>query len=325
MQKRRFKGLAIGSILTLASLSIQAADNWPDKPIHLVVGFAPGGGVDIMARIIQKPLSDKLGQPVIVDNLPGAGGNIAAAKVAHAAKDGNTLLVSVISSMAISASLYKNLEYNLDRDLTPVGVIASVPNVLVVHPSVPATSVKELIALAKAQPNKLSYGSAGTGTTVHFTGELFASMADVKMTHIPYKGAAPAMNDLLGGQVQLMFDFLSAAAPQIKAGKLRALAVTSKTRSPLLPQVPTVAEAGVPGYEALASFGVFAPMGTPEAVIERVNREIAAIVARPEIVQKLAVVAATPDAHTVTESRAVLKSEIGKWGDLVKKTGVTLD
>jgi tripartite-type tricarboxylate transporter receptor subunit TctC len=291
MQKRRFKGLAIGSILTLASLSIQAADNWPDKPIHLVVGFAPGGGVDIMARIIQKPLSDKLGQPVIVDNLPGAGGNIAAAKVAHAAKDGNTLLVSVISSMAISASLYKNLEYNLDRDLTPVGVIASVPNVLVVHPSVPATSVKELIALAKAQPNKLSYGSAGTGTTVHFTGELFASMADVKMTHIPYKGAAPAMNDLLGGQVQLMFDFLSAAAPQIKAGKLRALAVTSKTRSPLLPQVPTVAEAGVPGYEALASFGVFAPMGTPEAVIERVNREIAAIVARPEIVQKLAVVA----------------------------------
>jgi tripartite-type tricarboxylate transporter receptor subunit TctC len=291
MQKRRFKSLAIGLILTLASLSIQAADNWPDKPIHLVVGFAPGGGVDIMARIIQKPLSDKLGQPVIVDNLPGAGGNIAAAKVAHAAKDGNTLLVSVVSSMAISASLYKNLEYNLDRDLTPVGVIASVPNVLVVHPSVPATSVKELIALAKAQPNKLSYGSAGTGTTVHFTGELFASMADVKMTHIPYKGAAPAMNDLLGGQVQLMFDFLSAAAPQIKAGKLRALAVTSKTRSPLLPQVPTVAEAGVPGYEALASFGVFAPMGTPEAVIERVNREIAAIVARPEIVQKLAVVA----------------------------------
>lgn len=325
MQKHKLALAAIATVFALTSGAEASAQSWPDRPIRLVVGFAPGGGVDIMARIIQKPLSDRLGQPVIVENAPGAGGNIAAAKVAQASKDGDTLLVSVISSLAISASVYKNMPYNVSKDLAPVAVIASVPNVLVVNPSVPANSVKELIALAKAQPNKLSYGSAGTGTMVHFTGELFTSMANVKMTHVPYKGAAPAMNDLLGGQVQLMFDFLSAASPQIKAGKLRPLAVTGKSRSPFLPDVPTVAEAGVPGYEALSSFGVFAPAGTSQAVIDRLNKEISEIVVRPEIVQRLAASSATPDPQTVAQSQANLKAEMSKWGELVRKTGVTLD
>lgn len=302
-----------------------AAQTYPDKPIKIIVGFPPGGAVDIIARTIGEPLGDRLGQTVIVENRSGAGGNIGAEHVARATPDGYTLLVSAVSSLAISASLYRNIRYKLLDDLAPVAVVASVPNVLVVHPSVEANSVNELIALAKAQPGKLNFGSAGTGTTVHFAGELFKSMADVEMVHIPYKGAAPAMTDLLGAQVQLMFDFLSAAAPQIKTGKLRALGVTSNTRSPILPDVPTIAEAGVPGYEVLGNFGVFAPAGTPGAVIDRLSREVAAVVKLPEVQERLAAQAATPVLQTPAEFEAGLKAEVAKWAKIVKSTGVQLD
>ena len=301
------------------------AQTFPDKPIKVIVGFPPGGAVDIIARTISQPLSDRLGQTVIVENRSGAGGNIGAEHVARATPDGYTLLVSAVSSLAVSASLYRNIRYKLLDDLAPVAVVASVPNVLVVHPSVKANSVGELIALAKAEPGKLNFGSAGTGTTVHFAGELFKSMADVEMVHIAYKGAAPAMTDLLGGQVQLMFDFLSAAAPQIKTGKLRALGVSSNTRSPLLPDVPTIAEAGVPGYEVLGNFGIFAPAGTPRAVIDRLNREVAAVVKLPEVQERLAAQAATPVLQTPTEFEAGLKAEVAKWAKIVKSTGVQLD
>lgn len=302
-----------------------AAQDYPTKPIRLVVGFPPGGGVDILGRLVAAPLSEKLGKQVVVENLSGAGGNIAAANVARAQPDGYTLLISAVSTLAISSNLYSNLQYDLMKDLTPVAVVASVPNVLVVNPSVPAKTVKELIALAKAEPGKLNFASAGTGTTVHLSGELFKSMADVNLVHIPYKGAAPAMNDLLGGQVQMMFDFLSASAQQIKAGKLRALGVTSSTRSPFLPDVPTIAEAGVPGYEVLGYFGIFAPAGTPAAVIDRLNRELAAVVNMPEVKQRFADQSLTPATQTPAEFSAALNGEMKKWAKVVKDTGITLN
>ena len=301
------------------------AQPYPQKTVKLVVGFPPGGGVDIIARSISQALSDRLGQPVIVENRPGAGGNIAAEQVARASPDGHTLLVSAVSSLAISASLYKAPRYDLLKDLTPVAVVASVPNVLVVHPSVKATNVKEFIAYVKANPGKVNFGSAGSGTTVHFAGELFKSMANIDMVHVPYKGAAPAMADLLGGQVQAMFDFLSAAAPQIKSGKLRALGVTSAKRSPVLPDVPTIAEAGLPGYNVLGSFGVMAPSGTPVEVINRLNREIAAVVKLPEVKDHLISYAATPEQQTPAEFAQVLKAEVAKWAKIVDSTGVKLD
>ncbi|HWI79941.1 MAG TPA: tripartite tricarboxylate transporter substrate binding protein [Ramlibacter sp.] len=301
------------------------AQPYPQRTVKLIVGFPPGGGVDIIARSISQALSERLGQPVIVENRPGAGGNIAAEQVAHAAPDGYTLLVSAVSSLAISASLYKAPRYDLLKDLTPVAVVASVPNVLVVHPSVKATNVKEFIAYVKANPGKVNFGSAGSGTTVHFAGELFKSMANLDMVHVPYKGAAPAMADLLGGQVQAMFDFLSAAAPQIKSGKLRALGVTSTTRSPVLPNVPTIAEAGLPGYNVLGSFGVMAPSGTPVDVVNRLNRDIAAVVNMPEIKEHLIAYAATPEQMTPAEFSRVLKAEVAKWAKIVDSTGVKLD
>jgi tripartite-type tricarboxylate transporter receptor subunit TctC len=301
------------------------AQPFPQKPVKLVVGFPPGGGVDIIARSISQALSDRLGQPVIVENRAGAGGNIAAELVAHAPADGHTLLVSAVSSLAISASLYKTPRYDLLKDLAPVAVVASVPNVLVVHPSVKATNVKEFIAYVKANPGKVNFGSAGNGTTVHFSGELFKSMANIDMVHVPYKGAAPAMADLLGGQVQVMFDFLSAAAPHIKNGKLRALGVTSTTRSPVLPGVPTIAEAGLPGYNVLGSFGVMAPAGTPADVVNRLNREIAAVVNLPEVKERLISYAATPEQLSPEEFAQVLKAEVAKWAKIVDATGVRLE
>jgi tripartite-type tricarboxylate transporter receptor subunit TctC len=323
--KRRFATLFALFIALGAITSSAMAQTYPTKPIRLVVGFPPGGGVDIVARLISAPLSERLGKQVVVENLSGAGGNIAATNVARAKPDGYTLLISADSSLAISASLYHNLSYKLLTDLTGVGVVASVPNVLVVNPSVPAKSVKDLIALAKVEPGKLNFGSAGSGTTVHLAGELFKSMTGINMTHIPYKGAAPAMTDLLGGRVQLMFDFLSASAPQIKAGKLRALAVTSSTRSPFLPDVPTVAEAGVPGYEVLGYFGIFAPAGTPAAVIDRLNHELSAVVNQPQVKKRFAEQWLTPAAKSPTEFNDTLKQEVTKWAKIVKATGLALN
>ena len=305
--------------------AVASAQAFPNKPIKLVVGFPPGGGVDIIARSISQQLGDKLGQTIIVENRAGAGGNIAAELVARSPADGHTLLVAAISSLAISASLYKAPRYDLLKELKPVGVIASVPNVLVVNPGVKANNVQELIALAKANPGKINFGSAGNGTTVHFAGELFKSLSNVDMVHIPYKGAAPAMSDLLAGQIQVMFDFLSAAAPQIKAGNLRALGVTGTTRSPLIPNVPTIAEAGVRGYAVLGSFGVMAPAGTPANIISLINREIANVVRMPEVAERLLASAATPEFSTPEELNLTLRAEVVKWAYIIDATGVKLD
>ncbi len=297
------------------------AQNYPTGPVRLLVGFPPGGAVDIMARTVSQRLADVMGQPVVVDNRPGAGGNIAADIIAKAAPDGHTLLISAVSSLAISATFYEKPQYELLKDLTPVGIVGSVPNVLVVHPSVLAENVKEFIALAKSKPGELTFASAGPGTTVHFAGELFKMMAKVDLLHVPYRGAAPAMQDLLGGRVDLMFDFLSAALPHIKMGGLRPLGVTSGMRSPLLPDVPTIAEAGVPGYEVLGSFGIFAPAGTSAAVIDKLNAELAKIVQLPEVKDQLAAQGGTPASQTPSQLDAALRGEVAKWAEVVRASG----
>ncbi len=311
--------------LLLATTGATAAPDYPTKPIRLVVGFPPGGAVDIIARTISEPLGKRLGQLVIVENRSGAGGNIGAADVARADPDGHTLLIGAASSLAISASLYNNLQYSLLQDLAPVAVVASVPNVLVVNNAVKAHSVQEVITLAKSEPGRLNFGSAGTGTTVHFSGELFKSMAGINIAHVPYKGAAPAMNDLLGGHVDMMFDFLSAAGPQIKAGRLRALGVTSNTRSALFPDIPTIAEAGLPGYEVKGYFGIFTRAGTPESIIETLNREIAAVVAMPDMERKLAEQSATPMTLTPSAFTQELQEDVAKWAKVVEATGLKLN
>lgn len=299
--------------------------SYPDRPVRLIVGFPPGGVVDITARSIAPPLGERLGQSLIVENRPGVAGNIAADHVAKAAPDGHTLLISVVSSLAISSSLYRKLPYDLMRDLTPVGVVAAVPNVLVVHPSLPAKNVKGLIALAKARPRELNFGSAGTGSTVHLAGELFKTMVNVEMLHVPYKGAAPAMADLLGGRVHLMFDFLSPALPHIQSGRLRALGVSSVARSPLLPDVPTIAEAGVPGYEVSGYLGIFAPAKIANAIIKKLNGEIATVVNRADVKERFAMQGATPVTQIPEQFAADLKAEVAKWAKIVELTGVQID
>jgi tripartite-type tricarboxylate transporter receptor subunit TctC len=240
---------ALGALLALFAV-IASAQTYPTKPIRLVVPFPPGGATDILARDVAQKLTEAWGQQVIVDNRPGAGGNIGSELVAKAAPDGYTLEMGTVGTHAINASLYAKMPYDHVKDFAPVILVAGVPNVLVVNPEVPANSVTELIAYAKANPGKLNFASSGNGTSIHLSGELFKVMAGVQMTHVPYKGSSPALQDLLGGQVQLMFDNLPPSLPQIKAGKLRALAVTSLARAPALPDVPTMAEAGLPGYEA---------------------------------------------------------------------------
>lgn len=314
--------LAVAGAVATAAL---AQPSYPTKPVHLVVGFPPGGGVDILARLISQPLSERLGQPVIVDNKPGAGGNIAAEQVAHGTPDGQTLLVTAVSTLAISASLYKHPRYDVLKDFAPVAVIASVPNVLVVNPSVPAKNVRELIALAKAKPGRLNFASAGEGTTVHLAGELFKSMTKIDIVHVPYKGAAPAMSDLLGGQVQMMFDFLSAAEPHIANGQLRALGVTSATRSPVIPNVPTIAEAGVPGYQVLGNFGIVAPAGTPPEIVAELNKDIGEIVNMPEVKKRMLKYAATPEHQTPAEFADSLKAEVAKWKKIIDTDNIHID
>src|SRR5438045_3343206 len=275
------------SHIALAAFAFaQASATYPTKPIRLVVPFPPGGATDILAREVAKHLTDAWGQSVVVDNRPGAGGNIGSELVAKAAPDGYTLEMGTVGTHAINASLYSKMPYDHVKDFAPVILVAGVPNVLVVNPEVPVKSVPELVAYAKANPGKLNFASSGSGTSIHLSGELFKTMTGVQMTHVPYKGSAPALTDLIGGQVQLMFDNLPSSPTFIKAGKLRALAVPSPTRAPALPDVPTVADT-VPGFEASSWFGVLAPAGTPPEIIARINGEVTKWLATPEAKEKL--------------------------------------
>ena len=306
------------------SPAASAAASYPTRPIRLVVPSSPGGGTDIVGRVLAQRLGELLGQPLVVDNRPGAGTVIGTELAAKSTPDGYTLLMG-LSTLAIDPSIHAKLPYDALRDFAPVSLVASVPNVLTVHPSVSAASVAELIALARAQPGRFSYGSAGLGTNPHLAAELFAAMTGIAWVHVPYKGSGPALIALLAGQVDLMFATLPSALQHIKAGKLRALGVSTATRAAALPEVPTIAEAGVPGYEALQWYGVLAPAGTPRPIVDRLSRDIARSLQAPDAQERLAVEGATPIGSTPDEFAEHLRRETEKWAAVIRKAGLKPD
>lgn len=302
------------------------AQAYPAKPIHLVVPYPAGGPLDIMARAIGQKLTEAWKQPVIVDNRAGAGGNIGADAVAKAAPDGYTLLMGAVATHAINPVLYRKIPYDPIKDFAPVALVAQVPNILVVNPSVPAKSVRELIELARAKPGALNFASGSTGSTGHLAGELFNTMAGVKMVHIPYKGAAPATTDLLSGQVQLMFDNLASALPNVKAGKLRALAVTTLKRSPAVPDLPTIAESGLPGFDLTTWFGLFVPAGTPPEIVAKLNAEVVRALNAKDMRERLEKMGTEPPADNTPEHfAAFVRSEAEKYAKVVKASGARVD
>jgi len=317
-----YRHIAAGATLLIAAgLAQAAAPDYPSKPIRLIVPFPAGGGVDIVARSLTPHLTERWGQQVIVDNRPGAGATLGADLAAKAPPDGYNLLLAN-TAHAINATLFRKLPYDAVKDFTPISLVATQPSVLIVNPGVPVKSVKELIALAKAKPGRLNYASSGNGTPPHLSAAMFESMAGVEMTHIPYKGAAPALTDLLGGQVQLMFATIISSAQHVQSGRVRALAVTSAKRSAAFPDLPTVAEAGVPGFEATAWFMLLAPAKTPETIVQRVSRDAAAALAKPDLRARFAKEGAEAVGSTPDRAAAYLKSEIARWGKVVRAANI---
>ena len=307
-------------LLGFASAQVALAQGFPARPVRLVVPYAAGGPVDIVGRIVGQRLSEAFHQQVIVDNRAGGGGNIALEIVARAAPDGYTLLMGANGVIAINPSLYKSMPVDTQKDFAPISMVASSPMILVAHPSVAAGSVKDLIALAKARPGAMNYASSGSGSTAHLSSELFKSMARINMVHVPYKGAGPALTDLVGGQVQIMFTGVSSTLPFVKSGKLKALAVSSEKRLPLLPDMPTVAES-LPGYEVLTWYGVFAPAATPRAILDRVHTTLVEIFATPDAKARLAALGADAQTNTPQEFTQAVARETAKWARIVKESG----
>ena len=316
--------------LATAPFAVLAQAAWPSKPVRIVVPFAAGGTTDILARALAPELQRVFGQPFIVDNKPGAGGNIGAAEVAKSAPDGHTLLMGTVGTHGINQSLYPKLPYDPIKDFAPVTLVAAVPNVLVFNPAkaerLGIRNVADLIKYAKANPGKLNMASSGNGTSIHLAGELFKAMTGSYMVHFPYRGSGPALIDLIGGNMDLMFDNLPSSMQQIKAGKLKALAVTSAARSPALPDVPTIAEAGpVKGYEASSWFGLLAPHGTPADVVNRLQQETAKALASPVLKERLMAQGAVPSGNTPAEFAKLIDAETAKWAQVVKVSGAKVD
>jgi tripartite-type tricarboxylate transporter receptor subunit TctC len=316
----RLLALAI-AVLSFAPVAI--ADEYPSRAVHWIVGYPPGGTTDILARIMGQYLSEKLGQPFVIENKSGAGNNIATEFVVRAPADGYTILL-VNPANGINTSLYKNLSFNFVTDIAPIAGIIRVPNVMEINPKFPAKTVAEFIAYAKANPGKVNMASSGVGTSVHLSGELFMAMTGIKMAHVPYRGAAPALNDLLAGQVDVIFDNLPSSIGHIKGGSLRALAVTTDKRNEALPDVPTVAET-VPGYEASAWFGIGAPKGTPPAVIAKINRAVNEALADPKMIARLAELGGAPMGGTPEDFGKVIVSETEKWSKVVEFSGAKVE
>ena len=312
----------LATLATLGTLPAFAQAPFPSKPITMVVGFAPGGGTDTAARIIAKKLTENTGQNIIVENKSGAGGNIAANHVSKAAPDGYTIILTAPGSVAVAPHQNSNLPYDPRTDLTPITMAVVFPNVLVVHPSVPAKNVAEYIKLSITKPGSLSYGSSGIGNAGHLAGELFKIVTKADITHVPYKGGGPAMADLLGGQVPSVFASAPSAVPQIKAGKIRALATTGATRSTFLPEVPTVAEAGFPGFEATNWYAYMAPGKTPRAIVELLNRELVKVLNTPEVRNQLLAQGMEPLPMTVDQLGKYIEREYATWGRVVKEAGI---
>ncbi len=322
MKLFRAATLALGASLALAA-PIAGAQAWPSKPVKIVVTFPTGGAPDILARLFSEKA--QLGQPVIVDNKPGAGGNIGADIVAKSAPDGYTIVMGTVGTHSINGSVFAKMPYDMVKDFAPVSLIASTPNLLVVNNDLPVKTVQELIAHAKANPDKLSFGSPGIGTSVHVSGELFKSMAGVKMTHIPYKGRQFAIPDLIGGQIQLMFDNMPSALPMAREGKIRAVAQTGAKRSPAAPDVPTVAESGLPGFEATSWFALFAPAGTPKEIVDRIAAEAQRIYKLPEVAERLAKLGLDPILSTPEDLAKYQAAEIAKWAKVVQESGARVE
>jgi tripartite-type tricarboxylate transporter receptor subunit TctC len=300
------------------------ARTFPDRPITLIIPFAAGGSTDLVGRLIAEKMSEGLGQQVIVENRGGAGGNLGAAAVAKAEPDGYTILMATVATHALNPAVYTNMPYDAVKDFAPISLLVTVPNVLVVHPSVPAHTAQELIALLKANPGKYSYASSGNGTPLHLSGELFKTMAGVDIVHVPYKGAGPALVDVIGGQVPIMFDNLPSSTQHIRSGKLKGIAVTSPQRAPAFPDMPALSEA-LPGYETYTWNALFAPAGTPPEAVKKLNEEANKAVTDPAVKAKLAEFSATVVASTPEELGKFVVAEIAKWAPIVKASGAKVD
>lgn len=316
---------ALAALACMAALPAQAQTAaWPAKPVRLVVGYAAGGATDVIARLVAARLGDQLGQPVVVDNRAGANSNVGAEAVARAPADGYTLYVYTIAN-TINASLYAKLGYDPVKDFEPIGLIAKIPNILVVNPRLPVKNLADYVRYAKESKDGVTFASSGSGSSIHLSGEMFKMQSRLKMLHVPYRGSAPAVTDLLGGQVDSMFDNTPSALPHVQAGKLRAIAITSAQRSPLLPDVPTLAESGYAGFDVQSWFGLAAPTGTPRAVVEQINAALNKVLAQPEVRSRLQELAATPEGGTPDKMRSFAASEIKRWREVVKESGATAE
>jgi tripartite-type tricarboxylate transporter receptor subunit TctC len=316
-----------GGLLALAGACwgiAPAQAQYPNKPVRLVLPFPPGGGTDTLGRVVGAKLSETLGQQVVIENRPGAGANIGAEVVAKSPPDGYTLLMGNIAH-TINVTLYNKLGYDLLKDLAPVSLLASTPNIVVVHPSVPAKSVKELIAVARARPGNLDFASSGSGSSAHLAGELFSNMAGIKMTHVPYKGGGPAVIALLGGQVSVGFATTPSVISHVKTGKLRGLAVTGAQRSPSAPELPTVSESGLPGFEVVGWYGLLAPSGTSREIIARLHSESVKLLKLPDVKERLAATGFEPIGTTPEQFGTYIRSEVEKWAKVVKAAGIRAD
>lgn len=319
----RIAGTALAGFVLGLSTAVAAQGKYPDKPIRLVVPVAPGGGTDFIARLLGQKLNEAWGEPVIVDNRPGAAGNLGVEIAAKAAPDGYTLVIP-ITSFPINPSLYARLPFDTVRDFAPVTLVASAPLLLVVNPKLQASSVKELIALAKANPGQLNFANSGSGTTAHLAGEMFKRMAGVDIVSVPYKGGGPAVIDLIAGNVQMYFSTIPAALGQVKAGRLRALAVTGGKRVSEISDIPTVAESGLPGFEVVAWFGMFAPAKTPQPIVRKLNGELVRILNTSEVREKMAGHGLIPGGNTPEELGSFLKAEIAKWSKVIKEANIRI-
>jgi tripartite-type tricarboxylate transporter receptor subunit TctC len=314
----------VAALLLFLASTLAGAQDWPSRPVRLILPFPPGGGTDILGRLIAERLSASLGQPVVTENRGGAGGNVGAEAAARSAPDGYTIVL-VAPSLAISPTLHSKINYDPVKDFAPVSLVATVPNVMITQPSLPAPNLQEFITYARDRPGALNFGSGGAGTSNHLAGELFNIVAGTKLVHVPYKGVNLAMQDVLAGNVHLVFIGIPAAAPHIKAGKLRALALVAPQRSGALPDVPTVAEAGLRDFEVTTWYGILAPAGTPRSIVGRLNAELVKIMHSAELKEKLAATGTEPLTSTPEEFAAYIKREIAKWGDVIRKSGAKAD
>ena len=320
----------IGAVVLLgltfvAPALAQTADSYPNRSITMVVAFPAAGTTDILARLIGQKLTEKFKQTVVVENRPGAGGNIGTAYVAKAAPDGYTIMMGTIGTQSINPGLYKKMPYDAAKDFVPITRAAMVPNLLVVNKDAPFNTLPEMMAYEKANPGKLTYGSSGNGTTLHLSGELFNLMSGSKITHIPYKGSTPAVADLMGGQISMIFDNMPSVIQQVKSGRLKALAVTSAQRNPQLPEVPTIQEVGVAGYEVWSWFGLLAPAATPQPIVDKLNASIVDIIKQPDVQAKIIELGAVPVRETSAEFGAFIEAETLKWAKVIKEANIGMD